>query len=439
MFRSAGCRRADIPSRALALALGLTVVVGVPALAGAQSVSDRTPQALFGGDRPNQNGQSLDLNWSVLGAYDDNVLADKATNIDESSQIDGAFGAGAAFLGYTARGEHATLNASFGSGGRYYPELSDLTAFEAVANVNVAAALGRNLSVMASQSFAYEPYYQFGFISGLVPSNPELTRTNDHAIGSVTSYDYESSVRADAKLGARSSLVVDYSRRQTRYANSDEQFHWWLGNVRFLRNLTRNAALRLGYGYGEAQNTVDADGPVIANHVLDLGVDYSRALSFSRRTTLTFASGSTLTKQNDVNYFVVNADVGVAREIGRTWRAIGGYHRGVQFMAGFADPLMADTVQFQVGGLLSRRSDLRFSTGYSRGQVGFTSDDQEYSTYSASAGFRLLLNRWLSFDTQYFYYRYGFDDAVSLPFGLSRDMGRHGFRSGLSGWLPLFR
>jgi opacity protein-like surface antigen len=96
-------------------------------------------------------------------------------------------------------------------------------------------------------------------------------------------------------------------------------------------------------------------------------------------------------------------------------------------------------VQFRFGGLVNRRFEVNASAGYSSGQVGLESNDGSYSTYTASAAARFALSRWVSFDSQYFYYRYGFDDTVSLPFGFAPNMNRHGVRVGLTGWLPLIR
>ena len=425
-----------LPAR---LALALALIGAVAPVADAQVRSDRPSGGLFGNVGSPDSGQTLDLNWLFVGGYDDNVAADSGAGIEPTAMMQGMFATAGARAEYNARGEHVTFGANAASAGRYYPEFHDLSALDANAGINFAAKIGSSVNVSATQNFRYQPYYQFGFLTGLVPSDPEIIRTDDEVISALRSYDYDGSVQATTRLGRRSSVVVDYGRRETWFPDSEQRFFWQQANARFQRNLTRNAGMRVGYGYGEAQNGLGTAGTPIINHLIDLGVDYRRALSFSRRTTFGFGSGSALVKQDYGNHFIVNADVNLTREIGRSWRASGDYHRGVQFVAGFADPLYADTVQFRFRGLINRRTELNVETGYSSGQVGLETNDGAYSTYTASASMRFALSRWVSFDSQYFYYRYGFDNTVVLPIGFAANMNRHGFRTGLTGRLPLFR
>ena len=57
---------------------------------------------------------------------------------------------------------------------------------------------------------------------------------------------------------------------------------------RYRHGLSRYATLRLGYIYRKgAYGFTRIDGPSVV-HDIDIGIDYARALSFSRRTTLTF-------------------------------------------------------------------------------------------------------------------------------------------------------
>jgi hypothetical protein len=421
------------------IALALVMIAALSLPAEGQSRPERPYAGLFGNSGDAQSGQSLDVNWSLIGGYDDNVATDSGAGVEPQAMMQGTFAAAGGGADYNVRGEHVSFGAVAATAGRYYPEFHQLSAWDATAGINLSARLGSKVTLSTAQNLRYQPYYQFGFLTGLVPSDPDITRGNDEVISALRSYDYDGSFKAITTMGRRSSLTVDYSRRQTWFPGPQERFTWHHANARFHRSLTRNAGMRVGYGYGEAQNGVGTVGTPIANHMFDLGVDYRRSLSFSRRTTFGFASGSALVKEDYGEHFVVNADVNLTREIGRTWSASADYHRGVQFVAGFADPLYADTVQLRLGGLVNRRVDVSLVGGYSAGQVGLDADDGAYSTYTVSASARFALNRWVSFDSQYFYYRYGFDHAVVLPFGFASNMNRHGFRAGLTGWLPIFR
>ena len=81
-----------------------------------------------------------------------------------------------------------------------------------------------------------------------------------------------------------------------------------------------------------------------AIHDIDVGVDYARPLSLTRRTTLDFGTGSSVVTMPTLDLgqeagatetqvrFV--GDVGVTHEMGRTWRLRLGYNRGVGFAGG---------------------------------------------------------------------------------------------------------
>jgi hypothetical protein len=437
-----------LDSHALLLATILSTT-GIGQVHAQDARAERPFRGLFGGSAGSRDrGQTLDLNWSLLGAYDDNVTADTNSPTDPRFLVKGMYGTVGTSLAYGARGERVSFTATAGSGGRYYPDLSELSAIDANAAVGLSATLGRSVTLRASQGFSYQPYYQFAFLTGLVPSNPNISPSDTNpnispsdteAVTSSQSYDYNGHFQVESRLGARSSMTLEYGYRQTQFKDSDGAFAWQLANGRFRHNVTRNAALRLGYGYSEALNTIDTAGPKIVNQIIDAGVDYNRALSFSRRTTLRFGTGSTLTSEGGERHFLFTGSAGLTREIGRTWSATASYDRGIQFIAGFSDQLFADTAQVRVRGLLSRRFELSGAGGYSSGRVGLSASAPHYSTWTGNAGLRFALSRLLSIDTRYFYYRYGFDEGVDLPFGLPSGLNRHGVRIGLTGWLPLYQ
>jgi hypothetical protein len=429
--------RLDLNALVLAIILSAT---GIGQVDAQNAQSERPFRGLFGGGGSGPDrGQTLDLNWSLLGAYDDNVTTDTNAPTDPRYLVPGVYSALAANLEYGARGERVSFNARAGSGGRYYPDqdLQELSALDAHAGVGLSATLGRRVTLRAWQGFTYLPYYQFAFLTGLVPSIPNLAPTDTGAVASSEAFDYDGHFQFEGRLGPRSFLTSEYSYRQTQFKDSDEGFAWQLANARFRHNVTRDAALRLGYGYSESQNSLETTGPRIVNQIIDAGVDYGRALSFSRRTTLSFGTGSTLTADSVDRYFLFTGNAALTREIGRTWGATASFDRAIQYLAGFSGPLLSNAAQVRVRGLLSRRLEVTGAGGYSFGSVGLSPTAPPYSTWTGHAGLRFALSRFLSLDTQYFYYRYGFAEGVDLPFGLPSGLNRNGVRIGLTGWLPL--
>lgn len=404
---------------------------------GQEPRAERPYRGVFGGDdgvpRP---GQSLALDWSVAGAYDDNATSEIVGFTDPRYYVQGRFGTGAAALSYGARGESSVFTATGVAGGRYYPELSELSSYEGAGHVGFSTALGRRVSVNAAGNMAYRPYYQFDFLTNLLPGVAPPPGIDGAALVTRSSYDYDGRVDMRADVGARSSLTGEYSYRRTQFADSPEAFRWQLANARFSHNVSRDAAIRVGYGYGQSQNSLGQTGPEQVYHNIELGVDYRRALSFSRRTSVTFATGSSLFNQDGGRYFHVLADAALVREIGRTWTARAAYHRGVQFIPGFSDPLFADTFQSSIGGLITRRLSALAGGGYSAGQLG-TNPADDYGTWTGSADLQFALNRVLALSAEYSYYNYQFADTVDLLAGVPGRLDRHGFRLGLKGWLPL--
>ena len=81
----------------------------------------------------------------------------------------------------------------------------------------------------------------------------------------------------------------------------------------------------------------------------------SRALSFSRRTLLSFSTGIAGAQDRDFDqttYHLIGS-AHLSREFGRTWVAAY-YNRGVRNVEPLGDPLFSDSVMFAVSGVLQR-------------------------------------------------------------------------------------
>jgi opacity protein-like surface antigen len=224
----------------------------------------------------------------------------------------------------------------------------------------------------------------------------------------------------------------------------DEQSSHY-GYIRFGHALTRNLALRLGYG--QTQYEYRTDDPAveeadrrIRSHNIDAGIDYNRTLSFSRRTTLAFNTGSIVVTDGDESLFSLVGGATLAHEIGRTWGASLDYRRSVGFLEVFNSPTLIDNATFSLGGLIGRR--LRFSSnvGASRGSVGFfRGDGTAYSTYRGGASLSMALTRLFALRGDYTYSQYRFDEPAAVPDVLATGHVRyHSVRVGLDVWTPIW-
>jgi hypothetical protein len=170
---------------------------------------------------------------------------------------------------------------------------------------------------------------------------------------------------------------------------------------------------------------------------IDGGIDFNRALSLTRRTSLAFGTGvSGIRVADDTRYFATG-NIALTREMGRSWTASAGAARSVSFFQTFGEPVLSDTVHFGLSGLLSRRLSFNASTGWAQGSVGVVSGAPEFQSTHAGAGLRWGFARMLGLSLRYSIYRYDFDGDGPLPAGIEREMKRQSVRVSLDFWAPL--
>jgi hypothetical protein len=427
----------------------LLALLLVGAGAGTASAQDATPpesrpyRGLFGGGNPNP--QQLELTWSTFLVRDDNVTAG-TRGYDPMYQASGSFGDAVGTLGYSTHGSHASFAVRGEANGRYYPELHELSEIGGRGDVTVALEYGKNqpnkTSINAYQSYSYQPFYALNLF-GTTPSQPPvagaLPSTGSDALTTLTSRDYDGTAKLMRSWGTQTTLVASYEYRRSQLGANPLPFLWQTANTAFTHKVTKYGALRLGYGYGVGHDGTLEGIPATINQNIDVGIDYSRPLSTTRRTSFGVTTGSSIITSLGIRYYRLVADATVARELGRTWHAKGTYHRGLQYVQGISAPLYADTAEAGIGGLMTKRVNLAFTGAYANGQIGLSAINSPYVTYSGTTTLRFALNRSLSFDAEYHYYYYDFQQSVLVPAGIPPILQRQGFRIGVTAWSGLMR
>ena len=426
--------------------LTVTTVAGVcaapAALAQVPEPAGQVPPGLFG-KGPSRSDQSLDVNLSLIGAYDDNVVpfVDEPV-VDALTRQSGVFGGVNATTTYVRRWRSVTLVAGERSLFRYYPDFGDTVGMQHLASAGLAIQ-GKRTQVGLTQTFGYSPFFAFAGPASLVA--PRLgalpAAVADQTVTRSDGRVYDSLAEVNQSLGGRMTLRLSASRRRTDAFQQSVRLGTDAVGGRLTRHLTPNLGLVAGYRYDRGVYQLFSASPQVTRlHSLDLGVDYARALSVTRRITFAFATGSAAVQdvRGATEYRVVG-NARLTREIGRTWSATGAYYRGIGFVEGFEQPFFADTVGVDVRGFLSPRVELFLAGSYSKGELGLAGGSNRHETVNTAARLRVALSRHAAVSAESVMYRYRFDHTSLLPASIPPTLERYGVRVGLDFWLPVVR
>ena len=427
--------------------LTLAALVASVLTAGAQTFSppprtERPYRGLFGGG-VGETEQSLTVNASLGGGYDDNIFMDTnagvgGTPTDPRAAKSGSYALASGTLSYSLNKSRWDLGASAGISSRHYSDSSEdlITAYGG--SIGATFRFTERQSLTVNQNVNHQPYLRPGLYPALF--EPELGQDRLASLDAVTTltdyYSYNSDVAYRAGLSRRGALELGYTRRIDDFQAEDADYSTRGGHARYTHEVSRGLGLRVGYAYNEGRYPATAGARTLQWRTWDIGVDYAKALSFSRRTKLSFATGTSAIADADRTRYYFTGEAHLNHEIGRTWNATASYRRGVDFVEAFSEPFLSDSFSLGFGGMLNRRLQFGSVVGGALGSVG-VGTAQDYDTYYASATLTYGLTRYISLGTEYFFYRYRFDDTVRLPHGMSPHTNRQGARVYLSLWAPL--
>lgn len=427
-------------SRSSKIAIAAVMFGACAMPARAQDAPVGTPdRRSFGAERLKPGPrQSLTLSTQSFESYDTDLFAEQGTPLLSS----GARGLSSGFsLGISYRQLHGSesfrLNAE--TAVRYYPQVGGLSTMNDSVDASFSTGLGRHTRLQMQESTATSPFYVVAFFIDPLAAGSLAAPATDSNYSTFrwknTSLSH--SVDLTREIGRRSTLTIQYGLRNVKLdaATSRTQS----AGVTFLYRISRNATARAGYSqrlanYRGLLGTQQQRG---RSHDLDLGIDYNRPLSFSRRMTLAFRSGSSIVPGKNGAQYDVLAAAALTRQIGRTWSTSLEYGRNLQFVDTFTQPLLADTVSIRAAGTLNRRLDLSVSSGMSKGAVGFGIGDHAYASYNAAVRTRWTLNRFIAAYVEYTDYRQLVGPDVQMTAGFGRSVNRREARVGLTTWASL--
>ena len=424
--------------------------------------SERPYHGLFAGDTGSAS-QLLTFGATFATGYDSDIYASQYIEGRPPGAYGGSttFLTGSAQLGYSLVKSRVAFSAGGGIGIGHYPGLQDDTLSRQNAQVGVSYQLGRHSIFSAGQSESYQPLFFYAFLpisvsaaqvspvfdpgattiadTAVPPINGNQPAISDAIVAPTAEYYLasESDVGFTQGLTKDLSLGLAYIYRRSDSQSGQRDFTASNASARLNYIINKGLAAHAGYGYNDSYYAYTGTEPSrYYGHTVDAGVDYSKRLSFSRRTTFAFSTGTAFINDGVQTHFAVTGNAQLTHEMGRSWVTGLSYVRAVSYVETFRAPALSDSLVAALDGSLSRNVQFGSAVGYTRGNVGFTANNYFNSTF-ATAGLQVGLTRNWALSVDYAYYRYLFASGVLLPAGMGPNSSRQSIRAAINFWQPL--
>jgi hypothetical protein len=394
-------------------------------------------------------GQSLIFNGSVAEIYDDDALAASSgigNGAPQSSTYTWLSG-GLSYSKQTPSGFNFGASGSTSTG--YDPKRGELMKADHYARASMTSPIGRKSTLTFGQIVTYTPSYLYRLFPAPVETTltPEAVTGANYSAANESAYSYDSSASFAHKLSRVGSLNFGSTYRITDFSGQGRDVRSYSLSAGYHHTFTKTATLKLDYGYRKGTYAQVAGERATVAHDLNIGLDYTKALSRSRRTFVSFNSGSTIIQADPLNttersQYMVLGGGSLSHQMGRTWLAQLDLSRSLKFLEGFPDPVLSNGVNASLAGQVSKRLNTRFNAGYSTGDVNSASPvlgTNGFNTYTALANVSFRMTRHLSIYSDYFYYYYDMGSGIALPPGVPAGLERNSIHVGLTLWAPLVR
>ena len=329
--------------------------------------------------------------------------------------------------GFTARGRRLTFNIGGGTEYRYHTasrEIADQGRYGAIG----LEARGRTTRFTIGQTVRHLPFQQLVGLPSVLGPDSVADTSADHALDGVSNTVYGSSVAFQRTLGRDGTLVFDYGLGMTRTgAEASQNVH--RGGAMFTERIGRNLQLQLGYHARSRQPGRDATLVPMLSHDVDAGLAFTRGLSLTRRTNVTFTSGSSIVSSDLGRQYVLTGSAALNHMIGRTWNASVTFNRGLDFPDALPQPVISDQVSLALGGYWGRRFSVRARATGGIGNLALEQEGQ-YRTFGTEVRASLILKRRWQWFAEHFYFQHEASGGA-IAAGLPAASYRRGIRTGL--------
>lgn len=403
----------------------------VPVVAGAQTA--RNPFADLFGRSPSQGGEltSVHLRSQVGGQIGQTIEAD----FDQQDLVPEGIAAAAdvSLVGQYLR----TRTQALGEARYSYQEYRQRPAFGAPgydASGRVSFQATTRLSLQGGGSYVHSPFFR---LMWLAPQIYGPSVGDGSAILMMSNDSLDGNAGITQQIGKRATVSATATARQTHFEDLPQNdFTSVGGHGVYKHQVSRNLALRAGYAREESRVTPEAGGERYVNEIIDAGVDFAKAFSMGRRTSLTFATETSMVRQNaGGRQFRLNGTAVFERLFLRTWITTVSARRATEFLPGFRGPVFTERGQASLAGYLTKRLVLNANAEGGRGAVG-VGDIRQFISYSGNGSLTFAVTRHIGVFGQYVYYQYQMPPdplAIATVPRLSRQAVSFGVRT----WLAL--
>jgi hypothetical protein len=433
-----------------AVGIGVGIVLLVVGVLPASAQGQRPYRGLFGGGAGSGGlGQSLTLNGTLSGGYShstrDEIGVAPGDPTSSNVQRGSRFERGSLGLNYSLSVPRVTVSSAFRTSGSWYAQRSRPLLAVHTLNASMTAQGWSGMSVRAAGSLAARPVYFLNVLGSQLP-------LGEQAI------DLDEEIGIDPERVVSSTMNVGLTQRMTSHADFALSYvHGQSQSPSGLRDFSTNGTragvnvavakglgVQLGYGRMTGVYGVNSSAPRFQNDTIDVGLNFNRALSLTRRMTMSFGTGLSGVKPEGANqHYRLIGHLDINRELGRTWTISAGYRRNVSMYYTFRQPVASDSLGTTLGGLINRRVNAYAEAVAGRGMVGFgmpsstALGSRDYRAWIVATGLGFGLKRTLSLSLDYSYNHYSFGQAVQLPSALLQRLDRQSVRANINLWVPL--
>jgi hypothetical protein len=418
--------------------------------ADAQTIVFPAGTRLFESKTDSTARQVFDVALSVSEAYDTDVPSVLLPQLPPTTLQSGGYSTMfVAAADYEWGSPRARLGGNASSALRYYPQLREVTTVSHSAGLGLSARLPKRATLEINQTAAYSPSYLYQLFPAVVPANPgdAIPAAPDYDVDNSESYIYGTTMTLahGSNRGSRISAAGEFQRTNFVHqseARSDLTIYGLQG--RFSHGVARNAGVSVEYRYRTGE--FGYAGPT-TEHGVNVGLEYSRPLSVSRRAVFRFNVGSSTLEipESDARALVKGrqnqllAALELDYQFLRTWQARTHLRRRFEYVAALGEPVLVDGVSIGVEGMVSRRANLSVAASYASGESTLNWNAVTFDTYAGEVTLTHGVGSALAAYASYLCYFYDSTQNTSLTPALPSVLERSGVRVGLMLWVPALR